>query len=140
MDILKEMVHANIPPLYEIIDDPNSDKIYLMMQYLNAGSLEDSINESIKLNVAIPKEAILSHFRQLVSALHYCHEVKFVAHRGVKPSNMMLEFTSGKLKVCGFGLSQFFQCRSEKLEDSKLIKAKHQGIRFIPPELIEDYL
>ena len=46
MEILKEMVHANVTPLYEIIDDPNCDKIFLVMQYLNAGSLEDCLNES----------------------------------------------------------------------------------------------
>ena len=51
----------------------------------------------------------------------------------------MLDHT-GPMMVCDFGLSQFFQCNSEKLETSKLIRGKHQGIRFIPPELIEDYL
>jgi serine/threonine protein kinase len=53
MEILKEMVHANVTPLYEIIDDPNCDKIFLVMQYLNQGSLEDCLNEAIRSNVAI---------------------------------------------------------------------------------------
>ena len=53
MEILKEMVHANVTPLYEIIDDPNCDRIFLVMQYLNQGSLEDYLNEAIRSNVAI---------------------------------------------------------------------------------------
>lgn len=52
----------------------------------------------------------------------------------------MLDHTTGKLMVCDFGLSQFFQCNSEKLENSKLIKERDQGICFISPELIEEYL
>lgn len=74
------MVHANIVPLFEIIDDPNSERIYVVTEYLNGGSLEDRINECVKLSTAMPEEEIRSYFRQLVSALHYFHEVKNVAH------------------------------------------------------------
>lgn len=48
MDILKQMVHTNITPLYEIIDDPNSDKIFIIMQYLNSGNFEDKLEETMK--------------------------------------------------------------------------------------------
>ena len=129
MDILKQMVHTNMTPLYEIIDDPNSDKVFIIMQYLNAGNFEAKLEESMKQSngcTGLPEEEIRCAFRQLVSALHYCHEVKNVAHRGVKPSNMMLESAEGaKLKVCDFGLSQFFQARPERLESGKMIKLKH---------------
>ena len=39
-----------------------------------------------------------------------------------------------------FGLSQFFQANTEHLDASKVIKLKHQGVRFIAPELIDDFL
>ena len=52
----------------------------------------------------------------------------------------MLEDAEGKVRLCDFGLSQFFQARPERLESGKMIKLKHQGVRFIPPEMIEDYL
>ena len=107
------MVHANLTPLQEIIDDPNNDKIFLVMPYLNTGSLEERIEEAVKSNNTISEEEIRSAFRQLVSALHYCHEVKNVAHRGIKPSNMMFDLTSDKLKLCDFGLYQFFEARAE---------------------------
>ena len=42
------MVHTNMTPLYEIIDDPNSDKIFIIMQYLNAGNLEEKLEETLK--------------------------------------------------------------------------------------------
>lgn len=43
MDILKDMVHVNMTPLYEIIDDPNSDKIFIIMKYLSTGNLEQKL-------------------------------------------------------------------------------------------------
>ena len=63
-----------------------------------------------------------------------------MAHRGVKPSNMMLDYNSGRLQIGDFGLSQFFKTRTEQLEANKIIKSKHIGIRFIPPEQIDDFL
>jgi serine/threonine protein kinase len=44
------------------------------------------------------------YFRQLISAIHYCHEVRKLAHRDIKPENMMLD-PSGKLVLCDFGVS-----------------------------------
>ena len=39
MEILKKMSHRNIIKLYEIINDPGSDEIYLVMDYLPGGTL-----------------------------------------------------------------------------------------------------
>ena len=72
MDILKQMVHSNMTSLYEIIDDPNSDKIFMIMQYLNAGNLETRLEESMKQknndnngssSGGLPEEEIRSVFR-----------------------------------------------------------------------------
>ena len=48
MEILKDMVHANVTPLYEIMDDVNSDKIFIVMRYMHQGSLEDRVEECVK--------------------------------------------------------------------------------------------
>ena len=42
------MVHTNVVRIQEIIDDSNDDKIFLIMPYLKAGSLEDQIEEAMK--------------------------------------------------------------------------------------------
>lgn len=33
IDILKQVSHKNIIRLYEVIDDPNDDKLYLVLEY-----------------------------------------------------------------------------------------------------------
>lgn len=37
IDILKEFSHPNIIKLYEVIDDPNDDKLYLVLEYAARG-------------------------------------------------------------------------------------------------------
>jgi [calcium/calmodulin-dependent protein kinase] kinase len=39
MAIMKKMAHPNICKLYEIIDDPEDDKLYLVMEFVKKGSL-----------------------------------------------------------------------------------------------------
>ena len=43
MSILTKIDHINIIKLHEIIDDPNTDKVYLIMDYLAGGSLADKL-------------------------------------------------------------------------------------------------
>ena len=64
-----------------------------------------------------------------MSALHYCHEVKNIAHRDVKPENLMLD-SQGKLKLCDFGMSQFFSGAND------ILKGTQGTVRFMAPELL----
>ena len=105
MEVLKGLVHTNIVKLHEIIDDPLKNKLYLVMDYLPGGTLAEKLRES---EGGLPELEVRSYFRDLISALHYCHEVKMLAHRDIKPENMMLS-PDGKLILCDFGVSQFFE-------------------------------
>ena len=42
---------------------------------------------------------------QLLSALEFCHS-HWLVHRDIKPSNLLYDTTTGRLKVCDFGLSR----------------------------------
>ena len=43
METLKQLNHANIVRLIEIIDDPKSDHLYLVMDYIPGGSLAEKL-------------------------------------------------------------------------------------------------
>lgn len=43
MEILKQLNHVNIVRLIEIIDDPKSENLYLVMDYLPGGSLAEKL-------------------------------------------------------------------------------------------------
>ena len=85
---MKKLAHKHVVKLHEIIDDPASKKIYIVMEYLSGGTLHDSI---MKTDKGFSDEDTRIFFAQLMSALHYCHEVKNFAHRDVKPENLMLD-------------------------------------------------
>ena len=46
MNILKKLVHTNIVRLHEIIDDPNSEYVYLVMDFLPGNSLDLKLKQS----------------------------------------------------------------------------------------------
>ena len=74
------------------------------MDYLPGGTLAEKLRNS---EAGLPEELVRNYFKDLMSAIHYCHEVKKLAHWDIKPENMMLN-KDGKLVLCDFGVSQFF--------------------------------
>ena len=46
MTILKSLVHSNIIQLHEIIDDHNTEFIYLVMDFLPGGTLVEKLSKS----------------------------------------------------------------------------------------------
>ena len=88
MEILQKLVHKNVIRLWEIIDDPKHDEIYLIMDYLEGGTLQEKLQEK---GEGLPENDVRKYFRELISSVHYCHEVANIAHRDIKPENMMLD-------------------------------------------------
>ena len=87
MEVMKNLQHKNIVKLQEVINDPNSTEIYLVMEYFQKGTLRKLITESER---GLPEELARKLFRDLVQALFYIHDCKGLAHRDIKPENMMI--------------------------------------------------
>jgi serine/threonine protein kinase len=87
MEVLKKLAHRNVIRLHEIINDPTNDEIFLIMDFLGGGTLQEKLQER---GVGFDEQSTREYFRQLISAVHYCHEVANIAHRDIKPENMML--------------------------------------------------
>ncbi len=71
--ILKKCRHPNIVLLKEVIDDPRSDKIYLVLEYLTGGEVRwrDELSETP--GPVLSMETSRKIFRDLVSGLSYCN-------------------------------------------------------------------
>ena len=103
---MKEMNHENIIKLFEVIDDPSSDKLYLIMPVAELGEImqwksgEDSFEINRKLQFQDYKKAskpftmdktfyseeVIRQFAwQLISALDYLHNEVRIVHRDIKP-------------------------------------------------------
>ena len=88
MACLLELKHKNIIALKEVIDDPHSSNVYLITEFCQGGTLHSMLELT---EAGMPETEVKSIFRSLISAIHYCHEVKHIAHRDIKPDNIMLD-------------------------------------------------
>jgi len=112
--IMKQLDHENIIKLHESLESSNN--VYLVMDYINGGSLSDFLNEyKLKNGCAFPQQIIQYFLRQIVQGLIYIHSKKII-HRDLKLDNILLNFPSNipkenrdysqsQIKIIDFGLS-----------------------------------
>ncbi|KAG1347691.1 CBL-interacting protein kinase 7 [Cocos nucifera] len=94
---MRRLSHPNILKLHEVM--ATKSKIYLVMEHAAGGDLLSLMARRGRLAEPVARR----YFQQLVAALRYCH-ARGVAHRDIKPQNLLLD-RHGNLKVSDFGLS-----------------------------------
>lgn len=104
--------HPNIVTLYEIIDDPTHDKLYLVTELVKNGTLQSIIMPS--KDASLTEEKIWKYFRQLIAALEYCHENARIIHRDIKPENILLD-ENDNIKLSDFGVSFIMENGSDEI-------------------------
>lgn len=101
IEITSSLRHPNIIRFHEVFE--SRDKIVIVMEYASRGELYDYIQERRRL----PETEARSIFRQITSAVHYCHK-NGVVHRDLKLENILLD-QDLNVKLADFGLSNNFQ-------------------------------
>nr|XP_043888579.1 MAP/microtubule affinity-regulating kinase 4-like isoform X4 [Solea senegalensis] len=103
--IMKTLKHPNIVRLFEVIETEKT--LYLIMEYASGGEVFDYLVARGRMR---EKEA-RAKFRQIVSAVYYCHQRKIV-HRDLKAENLLLDADSN-IKIADFGFSNEFTAGSK---------------------------
>ncbi|CAG8525440.1 9899_t:CDS:2 [Ambispora gerdemannii] len=102
--ILKKCVHPHVVSLKEVIDDPMSKKIYMVLEYMEGGEIQWK-DENDKPIMSIEKARQI--FRDVVLGLEYLHHQRII-HRDIKPANLLLT-ADHVVKISDFGVSHFNQ-------------------------------
>ncbi|KAM4700197.1 NUAK family SNF1-like kinase 2 [Discoglossus pictus] len=103
-EIMSSISHPHIISIYEVFE--NSSKIVIVMEYASQGDLYDYISERQRLT----EHEARRFFRQIVSAVQYCH-VNGIVHRDLKLENILLD-ENKNVKIADFGLSNIFHSDS----------------------------
>jgi serine/threonine protein kinase len=121
IDILMKLKHPCIISLHQVIH--HKQKLYIVMDYIHGTDLM----QYIQANNGLSEKEAQRCFRQIVSALDYCHE-HGVIHRDVKPKNILVDM-QGNLKLIDFGMSNW-------IEEGKLRSTFCGTPAFASPEII----
>ncbi|CAI2179088.1 13232_t:CDS:2 [Funneliformis geosporum] len=135
--ILKKCIHPHVVRLKEVIDDPMSRKIYMVIEYMEGGEIQwkDEYDRPI-----MSVEGARRIFRDVVLGLEYLHH-QGIIHRDIKPANLLLT-GDNVVKISDFGVSHFSQKKStltlhgknqtKTSEDSDLAKTAGSPAFFAP--------
>ncbi|MBX3013603.1 MAG: protein kinase [Caldilineaceae bacterium] len=121
-DLLRKLDHAN---LVKVIDRfTTGAKEYLVMEWIEGETLEEMAGTGV-----LPEAEVLKIAFQLCAVLEYLHQqVPPIIYRDLKPGNIMVERSTGLLKLIDFGIVRFHKPGQRK--DTKLLGTPG----FAPPE------
>lgn len=124
--VMKKLNHPNLVSLIEVLDDPNEDSLYMVLEMCKKGVvMRVGMDEKAD---PYDSESCRCWFRDLILGIEYLH-AQGVVHRDIKPDNLLLT-EDDVLKVVDFGVSEIFEKHSE------MMTAKSAGSpAFLPPEL-----
>ena len=130
VSILKMLNHRNIIKLYDALEDPNQNKVFLAMEYCARGCFLSEENQSGWPAQPIPLERLRRYTRQLAEAVHYLHEVAHVIHNDLKPDNILIS-DEDEIKICDFGTAWTFG-----LDGNDKLRRYDWGTKvYLPPEV-----
>lgn len=82
INILANVHHPNIVDLFDAFDDPENDRVHMVMELCKGGELQERVREGLRESDA----AVVAI--QMLLAIEYLHSQKIV-HRDLKPENFM---------------------------------------------------
>ncbi|KHN95107.1 CMKK2 protein [Metarhizium album ARSEF 1941] len=124
--IMKKLNHPNLVQLIEVLDDPEEDSLYMVMEMCKKGVImKVGLDENVD---PYDDESCRYWFRDLLLGIEYLHAQR-VVHRDIKPDNLLLS-EDEVLKIVDFGVSEMF----DKPDNMRISKSAGSPA-FMPPEL-----
>ena len=128
--LLENLHHPHVITYFNSFKE--NGNIYIIIEYINGGSLEDYLIDNIKEGKRFTEKKIWDLLLQSLSGLLYLHETKKIIHRDIKPDNLLLD-SEGHLKISDFGVSAI---KSDDADELVKCHGTVAGpIQFMAPEM-----
>ncbi|CAN5555228.1 hypothetical protein BH10ACI3_BH10ACI3_00570 [soil metagenome] len=125
--ILSTLDHPSIPTIYDYFYDGGEGRFYLVMKYISGGDLAGRLRSTP--GGRIDEITVAGWALQIADVLAYLHELPTtIVYRDLKPSNVMLDGTTGRVMLIDFGIA-----RSINHEEKGVTAVGTMG--YAPPEL-----
>ncbi|KAB2576933.1 hypothetical protein BFW01_g2206 [Lasiodiplodia theobromae] len=124
--VMKKLNHPNLVSLIEVLDDPDEDSLYMVLEICKKGVvMRVGLDERAD---PYEDEQCRCWFRDMILGIEYLH-AQGIIHRDIKPDNCLIT-DDDVLKIVDFGVSEMFE------KDSEMKTKKSAGSpAFMPPEL-----
>mgnify|MGYP003365651196 CR=1 FL=1 len=97
----------NIVKLFEVINDKESNKIYLILEYCQGGEIKWHSSHTSGMQAIGPSQFSMIRCREMftdiLKGLKFLHDSNII-HRDIKPSNLLIN-SDGTIKISDFGVS-----------------------------------
>ncbi|EFC41083.1 hypothetical protein NAEGRDRAFT_80827 [Naegleria gruberi] len=131
--LLCKLRHPNVLMFYGISITPK--KHYLVVEYLEKGSIENLISQCRKGEISLDLISKLSLLIDVACGMEYLHSLKPpIIHRDLKPGNILLD-SNNTAKVCDFGLSRLMNGNNQTNTTTGM-----GTLFYIAPELLDSEL
>ncbi|EFQ24971.1 hypothetical protein CGRA01v4_06751 [Colletotrichum graminicola] len=125
--IMKKLNHQNLVQLIEVLDDPEEDSLYMVLEMCKKGVvMKVGLTEKAE---PYGEDLCRYWFRDLILGIEYLHE-QGIIHRDIKPDNLLLT-EDDVLKIVDFGVSEMFEKPGEGMKTAKSAGSP----AFLAPEL-----
>lgn len=108
--IICAIEHENVVGYEDaFIDEVNKD-LYIVMEYLGGGDLNDRISGLLKKKAYLREETVWRYAVQILQGLKALHDKKII-HRDIKPGNVFVSGDLGTLKLGDLNVSKIMRER-----------------------------
>ena len=126
--ILSSLDHPSIPTIYDYFFDSAEGRFYLVMKYISGGDLAGRLRAAPEGR--IDELTVAEWGFQIADVLSYLHNLpQRVVYRDLKPSNVMLDGSTGKIMLIDFGIARSVN----QIEERGVTAVGTMG--YAPPEL-----
>lgn len=107
-EILKRIEHPSLPRLQRVFEDPDHNRVYILMDYIEGPNLEQLRQQYFENRIALPRMfSIMAPIIEAISFLH--HQNPPIVHRDIKPSNIIVPTANEKAVLVDFGIAKVYE-------------------------------